>query len=113
MKNDAENIRILEQARPKYDSLRTAQIKLSAERDRLDTEIQNEEATAVELLGTSDQESMAKIISDAWADNTAVVDEFVSIINEIDAAYRQLAGSPEQVAISRPQSPPSRTPPQR
>lgn len=113
MKNDAENIRILEQARPKYDSLRTAQIKISAEQDRLETEIQTEEATAVELLGTSDQEGMEKIISDAWADNTAVVEEFVTIINEIDAAYRQLAGAPEQVAISRPQSPPSRTPPQR
>ena len=113
MKNDAENIRILEQARPRYDNLRTAQIKLSGELDRLETEIQKEEASVSELLGTSDQEGMEAIIRDAWADNTAVVDEFVNIINEIEAEYRQLAGTPEQVSVARPQSPPGRAAPQR
>ena len=113
MKNDAENIRILEQLRPRYDSLRTAQIKLSAEEDRLSQEIADEEAKAIETFGTCDPDSLDKIISDAWADNTAVVDEFVNIVNEIDAAYRQLAGTPEQVPISRPQAPLNRTPPQR
>jgi hypothetical protein len=113
MKNDAENIRIIEQYRPKYETLRTSQIKVSAELDHLENDIQAQETAAVEMFGTSDQEGMEQIVADGWADNTAVAKEFVDLVDEIDAEFRRLAGAPDQVAISRPQAPPSRVPPQR
>lgn len=113
MKNDSENIRLLEQYRPKYESLRTAQIKLTAEAERLAEEIAAEEARAVELLGTSDPDELNGIIEAAWADNTAVVGEFVTIVDEIHDAYRQLAGTGEQAQITRPTAPPARVAPGR
>lgn len=113
MKNDAENIHILEQVRPRYEALRTSQIKVSSELERLGADIHAEEGDAVEMLGTSDQAGMEQIIADAWVDNTTVVKEFVDIVDEIDAEFRKLAGTPAEVAISRPQTPPNRVPPQR
>jgi hypothetical protein len=113
MKNDAENIRLLEQYRPRYESLRTAQIKLSAEGERLAAEIAAEEARAVELLGTSDPDELDRIIKEAWADNTNVVNEFVSIIDEINESYRQLAGATDQGQLARPMAPPARVAPGR
>lgn len=107
MRNDAENLKILEQLRPQYDQLKTAQIRLVAESERLEAEIAAEEAKAVELLGTHDQEEMKKLIHDAWTDNTAVVDEFKSIIDNINATFRQLSGGTASTApkVAQPTHP--------
>ncbi len=102
MRNDAENIKILEQLRPQFEQLRTAQIRLVAESERLEAEIAAEEARALEMLGTHDQAEMEKIIQDAWADNTAVVDEFKGIIDEINNSYKQLNGT---APAAQPRSP--------
>lgn len=105
MRNDAENIRILEQLRPEYDQLKTAQIKVVSEIERLEAEIAQEEARVLELLGTHDQKEMEALIHDGWKDNTAVVDEFKSIIDAITTNYRQLNGSAPSSTQQRPPQP--------
>lgn len=104
MRNDAENIKILDQLKPQFEQLRNAKTRLSVEAEMVDAEILAEEQRALEILGTSDDAEMNEIISAAWQDNSSVVDEFVQIISGINQEYRQLAGTSE-APVNRPMAP--------
>jgi hypothetical protein len=105
MRSDADNIRKLEQLRPRHEQLKTMKIKLASESERREAEIAAAEAEAMELVGTSNEDEIRQIMTENWAANTDAVDGFEAILVEIENELKALGETTEVGTASRPAAP--------
>ncbi len=113
MRSDADNIRKLEQLRPRHEHLKTMRIKLAAESERQEADIKAAEVEAIELVGTSNEDEIRDIMQQSWAANTEAVDSFEAILVDIETALKALGDTTEAPQAARPSAPSARPVPSR
>lgn len=83
-RSDAENLRALQDIQPRYERLRTARIRVDGDIERFAKEFADAQKAAEEMLGTSDEAAIRTMISEARAENTQAVDEFVAAVRAVE-----------------------------
>jgi hypothetical protein len=87
---DAENLKLLEQLRPKFERLKVERIRAESEIERLTLELEEARRLARQELGTDDEDGIRRMIDAARTRNTAMVEEFAALVHEIDARLARL-----------------------
>jgi hypothetical protein len=101
MRSDADNIRKLEQLRPRHEQLKSLKIKLAVESERQEADIAAAEAEAMELVGTSNEDEIRAIMTENWAANTEAVDSFEAILVDIEGALKALGETTDTAPVVR------------
>lgn len=83
---DSDNIARLEALRPKWERLRDAKIRASADVAHRSDEVRRKKELAVEAAGTEDESEIRKIIIGRYERNTVAVDAFEAAVNAAEAA---------------------------
>jgi len=87
---DSDNLKRLEALRPAFERLRTERILAEGEIERLTKELEAARQLALQELGTDDEAEIARMIAAARDRNTAMVEEFATLIRDIDARLQRL-----------------------
>ncbi len=94
VRNDADNLKALQEIQPRYERLRTARIRVDADIERFAKEYEEAKAAAEEMLGTSDEAKIRDMIQEARAENTQAVDEFIAAVRAVEADLAALDRGP-------------------
>lgn len=86
---DSDNLRRLEQLRPRYERLRDLRIRNAADAERAERDLADARKAAREVAGTDDLDELRGRITENYAANTAAIDEFERILTEVEAALAQ------------------------
>jgi hypothetical protein len=87
---DTDNIRRIEQMRATFDRLRTERIRAESEVERLEQDLAQAREAARATFGTDDEHEIGRAIEAARAKNTQLVDEFGSLLRDIESRLRSL-----------------------
>lgn len=87
---DSENLRRLEGLRPEFERLRAERIRAEGEIQRLTRELEAARELAQRELGTDDETAIGRMIEDARARNTVMVEDFAGALGVIDARLAAL-----------------------
>lgn len=91
-RSDSDNLKRLEELRPAYERLRTEAIRAQSDIERLTAELEAARKLAREELGTDDEEAIARLVTDARAENTARVQAFGDLVRDLEARLAKLEG---------------------
>ena len=89
-RQNADNLRRLEEMRATYERLRTERIRAESEVERLAGELERARESARTTFGTDDEAAIARMIEDARARNGELVAEFEFTIRDIEARLQAL-----------------------
>lgn len=87
---DTENIRRIEQMRATFDRLRTERIRAESEVERLERDLAEAREAARATFGTDDETEIRAAIDAARARNAAMVEEFGSLLRDIESRLQAL-----------------------
>jgi predicted RNase H-like nuclease (RuvC/YqgF family) len=87
---DTDNIRRIEQMRTTFDRLRTERIRAESEVERLERELEQAREAARAAFGTDDEHEIGRAVEAARAKNTQLVEEFGSLLRDIESRLRAL-----------------------
>lgn len=92
-RQNADNLRRLEDMRATYERLRTERIRADSEVERLTAELERARESARATFGTDDETEIERLIAAAGARNTQLVAEFEAAIRDIEARLQALGGA--------------------
>lgn len=109
MRSDADNIRKLEQLRPRHEHLKTLKIRLATESERREADVAAAEAEANELVGTSNEDEIRQLVIANGKANTEAVDAFEAILVSIEEDLKALGDvvSPQSQRAATPMARPN------
>lgn len=84
----------LEQMRATFERLRAERIRAEGEVDRLTRELDQARTRAREEFGTDDETELRRLIDAALSENAKRVEEFDSVLREVETRLRQLGSEP-------------------
>jgi hypothetical protein len=84
----------LEQMRATFERLRAERIRAEGEVDRLTRELDQARTRAREEFGTDDEAELRRLIDAALSENAKRVEEFDSVLREVETRLRQLGSEP-------------------
>jgi hypothetical protein len=87
---DTDNIRRIEQMRATFDRLHTERIRAESEVERLERELDQAREAARATFGTDDEAEMRRLIEAARAQNNQTMDEFATLLCDIEARLRSV-----------------------
>lgn len=87
---DSESLKRLEKLRPEFERLKAERIRAEGEIARLEQELQAAREFARRELGTDDETAIRRMIEDARARNTAMVEDFAGMLGAIGARLTKL-----------------------
>jgi|1185.fasta_scaffold228687_2 hypothetical protein len=87
---DTDNIRRIEQMRATYDRLRTERIRAESDVERLERELAQAREAARAMFGTDDEHAIGVAIEEARTRNTQLVEEFGSLLRDIESRLHAL-----------------------
>ncbi|MTH95300.1 hypothetical protein [Roseibium sp. RKSG952] len=87
-RSDTENLKLIEETKPKYERLRNLQIRNEGDLERARQELSKAEEDAIQIAGTSNEDEIREIIMKGRAENTTAVDEWIA---GVEAVERELA----------------------
>jgi hypothetical protein len=90
VRQDASNLRRLEEMRATYERLRADRIRAESEVERLTAELGRARESARAAFGTDDEGAIAAMIEAAQARNTALVEEFAGLLRTIETRLKSL-----------------------
>lgn len=86
MRNDSENLAILESLKPEHARYVERRIRAQADLERGERDLAELKAALREEAGTDDLEVVRARISENYAENTRRIDEFTAAFEEVKAA---------------------------
>lgn len=92
-RSDAENLRLIEQAKPKFDQLRNLQIRNEGDLERARSDLSRVNEEAVQIVGTSNEDEIREIIMKGRAENTAAVDKWLAGVDAVERELEALNGA--------------------
>ncbi|AWM88228.1 hypothetical protein [Microvirga sp. 17 mud 1-3] len=84
----------LEKMRATFERLRAERIRAEGEVDRLARELDQARTRAREEFGTDDEAELRRLIDAALSENAKRVEEFDSVLREVETRLRQLGSEP-------------------
>ena len=90
-RKDSENLQRLEELRPLYEALKAERIRAESDIERLTREHDEARQSALEQLGTDDEDEIRRLIEAARARNTEAVEAFAAMLQGIAARLAPLA----------------------
>lgn len=93
-RNDAENLRILEELKPEFERLKTERIRTDDAIERHAAEFETAKARALEVLKTADEAEIRTMISDLRDRNTQAVDDFRASLQDVKKRLAELEQAP-------------------
>ena len=93
-RKDSENLQRLEELRPLYEALKAARIRAESDIERLTRELDEARQSALEQLGTDDEDEIRRMIEAARVRNTQAVEAFAATLRSIAARLEAAAEDP-------------------
>ena len=93
-RKDSENLQRLEELRPLYEALKAERIRAESDIERLTRELDEARQSALEQLGTDDEDEIRRMIEAARARNTEAVEAFAATLRSIAARLEAAAEDP-------------------
>ncbi len=90
-RKDSENLQRLEELRPLYEALKAERIRAESDIERLTRELDEARQSALEQLGTDDEDEIRRMIEAARARNTEAVEAFAAMLRGIAARLEPMA----------------------
>lgn len=81
---------MLDQMRPLYERLKAEKIRTESDLERLEKDYAAARQAAIAALGTDDEDQIRAHIQEIWATNSAAVDDFKSLLLQIEADLNAL-----------------------
>jgi chromosome segregation ATPase len=91
-RRDADTLRRLEEMRKAYERLRAERIRAESEVERLGRELEQAREQAKVEFGTDDEAEINRLIEAAADQNTKLVDEFTTLIRDVETRLQSLGG---------------------
>lgn len=95
-RSDAENLKILNGIKPRFEELRKLVIRNDADLERAKQDLNVAKEDAMRIAGTSDEDEIRQIIMDGQRKNSEAVDTFVTQIEEVERNLASLNQSGHQ-----------------
>lgn len=89
-----DSLRRLEAMRTTFERLRAERIRAEGEVDRLMRELEQARAKARDEFGTDDEAELQRLIEAALTENAKRVDDFNTVLRDVESRLRQLGGEP-------------------